>query len=318
MRMLRRSRAAMPAIPSPSFRRELLMPPVRKPRPAAYSSVWVSRLSSRTSAASTLELLGDVVEELRERDPQIEARADHQVDLVEGGQVLEAGARLLLGQGALGDVLAGAERGDDAPRLVPDQRVVPGDEPLGAVARQDGVLEVLHGGASPATSRAKTARTDARSRCGDERVEPVPADDLLLGEAEHLGALAVDQAHAAVGVEDQEHDPGDVEVLPGALPLLPEPPLGLPALRDVPHDAHQHRAAADLDDAQADLQRDACGRRGGRGSRMPTSSSPLRIASSKMSRQRSCSAPGAGRAGACRRASPAAGRPAPRPCGWRR
>ena len=59
------------------------------------------------------ELLADLVDEPGERHPQVEARADRQVDLVQRRQVPEPGARLGLGAGALRDVLAGAERRDD-------------------------------------------------------------------------------------------------------------------------------------------------------------------------------------------------------------
>ena len=61
----------------------------------------------------------------------------------------------------------------------------------------------------------------------DDRVEPVAPAQLVLGEAEQLAALAVDELHAAPRVEHDDQRRRHLEVALRAVPLLRQPALRL-------------------------------------------------------------------------------------------
>jgi len=83
--------------------------------------------------------------------------------------VLQPGLGRRLGLLARGDVLTGAERPGDTPPLVLQDRVVPGDDPLRAVAGQQRQFQVLMGSAPPERILPNTARARSRACCGMNR-----------------------------------------------------------------------------------------------------------------------------------------------------
>ena len=129
---------------------------------------------------------------------------------------------------------------------------MPGDRAQLAGARHDRVLVALearllarHQAVEPGAHRVALV-------LGDRELEPVLADDLLLGPVEHGAALAVEHQHARLGVDDQDHRPGDVEVALRAVALGAQrglhaaalvglEPAALEVLRELPADRREHR-----------------------------------------------------------------------------
>lgn len=57
---------------------------------------------------------------------------------------------------------------------------------------------------------------------GQKTVKPVLGEHLLLRVSQDLAALPVDEADPLLRVDRHHHDPGDIEVLLGLVPLLPQ------------------------------------------------------------------------------------------------
>ncbi len=119
---------------------------------------------------------------------------------------------LLLGGAALGDVLARGQRAGDHAVGIAQDGVVPGDRAQLAALRQDRALEMLDERQRASDQLVEAAAEHGALVIGDGEREPVRAEDLLLGALEDGAALAVDQQHLALGVEHNDHRPGDVEV----------------------------------------------------------------------------------------------------------
>ena len=106
---------------------------------------------------------------------------------------------------------------------------MPGDQPQLAAGRHDRGL-VVPSTSSPrrAMSCAKPARAASRSCSGMATSNQSRAEDVALVAPVHAAALAVDQQHPALGVEDDDHRARDVEVALRAVALRAQhlPPPG--------------------------------------------------------------------------------------------
>src|SRR6185369_13509651 len=71
----------------------------------------------------------------------------------------------------------------------------------------------------------------------NECVVPVPPDRLLLADAEYLAGPWVDQRHGFVGIENQDENARDVEVLLGSVAFTLQSLFGRDARRHVRDDA---------------------------------------------------------------------------------
>jgi hypothetical protein len=108
---------------------------------------------------------------------------------------------------------------------------------------------------SSAYAGERSGERGARRRApllGNALLEPVAADELPLRVAEDLAALAVDQCNAAVAVQREQHDLGEIEVALGPVTLAPQRVGGRLARRDVVDEADEARRARarDLADRQ--------------------------------------------------------------------
>ena len=173
----------------------------------------------------------EVVEvEVEERDRLAGAARADEVQaqlLLELRAVRQAGERVVVGEvgdlrlgaAALGDVLAGAQDGDDLALVVAQRAVAPRDLAVVAVLGPDERLERvarrLDAGDQAREGAARVEAVGGR----DDRVEPVAPAQLVLGEAEQLAALAVDELDVAARVEDDDEGRGDLEVALRAVAL---------------------------------------------------------------------------------------------------
>ena len=133
----------------------------------------------------------------------------------------------------LGDVLAGTEVADDLARVVPDETVVPGDEPFFAVPGEHGVLEELDRLEVAPQQLFGNGFDHRGDPLGDEVGEPVTSHHLVPVVAQDLATLAVDHGHLAGRVDGHHQDAGQVEVGLGPLLLPVQGLLGLLARGDV-------------------------------------------------------------------------------------
>ena len=132
-------------------------------------------------------------------------------------------------------------------------------------------------------SCAKTLRRGVALVLGDGEAEPVLAEDVALLAPEHRAALAVDQQHAALGVEDDDHRPRDVEVALRAVALAAQHLLhaaalvglqaaALEVLGELARDGGEHRrhlrvGLRDVGGEELDHARAVVGERDGEGDR---------------------------------------------------
>ncbi len=142
---------------------------------------------------------------------------------------------------AFGDVHARAHRADHTAFGIPLEGAVPLEHPLLAGEREDLALVVVQRAGVLVGDQSFEHLSDLLAApLGNERIEPVPPGDGILGPSQDLAALPVDQRHAPVEVQPEEDHAGQIKValrlVPSGLKLL----LGSAVLGYV--DAHPEEA----------------------------------------------------------------------------
>ncbi len=103
---------------------------------------------------------------------------------------------------------------------------MPGDDPFLPIAAQHGILVVLDRFGLARHQFCVHAPHFGLQPLRKEVLEPVPADDLVLGVAEDLAALAIDQGDVASAVELHDRDLHHVEQTSGAALFFEQLPFG--------------------------------------------------------------------------------------------
>ena len=136
--------------------------------------------------------------------------------------VVRQAGQLLLGLAAVGDVLADPGAAGDRAVAVAQRGRVPGEEPRLAGAGEDRALAV--GDHAPLGQLGQECALAVAAFAGDERLDPRPAEQLVVPPAGELGEVLVDEHDATLEVG---RDRGQADVLQ----QLAEPLLGLQQLR---------------------------------------------------------------------------------------
>src|SRR5574341_272521 len=203
-----------------------------------------------------VELRYDVVDKIQERDVQVQAGGDDEIDGVQRVKTLEAKPGLLLYRPAHRDILAGAEGPGDSPLLVSDDGVVPCQDPLLAGHGHHRELEICK---SPILTRQQPQKDRASlfsHPLWNKAVEKVLFFDLPFFVSENFGPLFVDELHGLISADDQDEDAGNIKVLLRPV-FFPLQRLLCPlALGDVAKNALDDFFAAYVDAVRADLNRD--------------------------------------------------------------
>ena len=138
-----------------------------------------------------------------------------------------------LGLLAFGDVLARTQGANDVALIVAQHRIVPGDEPLFAIAVYHRIFDVFVLLDFTRQNPRKHRFDDVPLIWRQEVVEPAFADDFVFFVSQYLTAALVNQSDGLVRGQCYDHDTGHIQILLRPIALSPHDRLSRLPLRYV-------------------------------------------------------------------------------------